>query len=134
TRPALSESLPRVADTVCVDWGVSCTGRAPKRSTVARFLASFSVKLPVIWALLSKLETRLGWIWGADSTVPSSTIARLPLGHTGSLATHFLEMSRTFLPPSPVKVTLTVQSPASCGGVAWAVFTTLPTALVGPRM
>ena len=44
SRPALSESLPMVADTVCTDCGVKRTGREPYLSTRARSDAWLLVK------------------------------------------------------------------------------------------
>ena len=46
--PWCSDSWPSVGLTVCTDWRVSSTGRAPAFSMVARSLASCSVNPPVI--------------------------------------------------------------------------------------
>ena len=50
----------------------SCTGSAPYCRTVARSLASPSLKFPEIWTSPLKLSV---WNAGADCTTPSRTIA-----------------------------------------------------------
>src|SRR4051794_27600151 len=71
--PASSWSVPSVGDTLCVVCSLSTTGSAPYCRTVARSLASPSLKLPEIWTLPPSNDA--SWNAGADCTTPSSTIA-----------------------------------------------------------
>src|SRR5216683_2676553 len=72
-RPARSEALPRVGDTVwTVDW-VSLTGRAPVARTRARFLASVCPPTPVIDVVPEVMP-----VWQTTSLTPEPSTATGP--------------------------------------------------------
>ena len=75
------------------------TGSEPESSTVLRLLALSSVKLPVMETSPPVISF---WTAGADLTVPSSTMAILPLVGASSLVT-----SAKVWVPSPSSLTLT---------------------------
>ena len=64
--PAWSWSLPSVGDTLWVVSSLSCTGSAPYCSTVARSLASPSLKFPEIWTVAGEA----GWSGTRARTAP----------------------------------------------------------------
>ncbi len=78
-RPALSEDLPRVGDTVVTVCCFSRTGSEPNCMARARFFAWVSLRFPEISPLPWK-EVKLcwlGWMSGADWTTPSSSTASI---------------------------------------------------------
>jgi hypothetical protein len=74
--PLRIESAPSSGVTVRSSTTAIFTGSAPERSEIASALALATLKLPEIWALPPRIGSLID---GADSTLPSSTIAkRLP--------------------------------------------------------
>ncbi len=114
-RPACSESLPSVADTVWTACGFELDRqRAVACRTLARSLASLSVKVAaaVIWTLAS-VKTA---VWTAPAptiTVPSSTIAMLPRRAGRPCLAVALRRARRSTPsrPSAPSLSLTVDHP-----------------------
>jgi len=78
-RPACSDDLPRVGETVWTVRRSSFTGSAPKLRSAARFLAWSSLKLPEIWTWPPKLVgvAADGWVIGALITLPSRSMAMM---------------------------------------------------------
>ena len=127
---AFSESLPRVADTVCTVGASNLTGTAPNCRIFARSRASFSVKSPVIWTdpLKSGVCTT-----GAEITWPSRMIATCFVGHSSPPSKHFLARAFQTSSPSapPRRLTLTAQPPWAMSAVA-SFSKTSPFAATGP--
>src|SRR5438094_9311014 len=122
TRPARSESLPRVADTTVEVWRLSCTGRAPYRSTRARSFDCRSLKLPVICPdppVIASVNR------GADLTTPSSTIATC-------FWRYLVDRSDSCLVPFPVVVKSTFHAPLVVSKDAWADLSAEPSISAGP--
>ena len=101
--PWCSDSWPSVGLTVCTDWRVSSTGRAPAFSCVARSLASCSVNPPEITPVppVIGLSTR-----GAEMTSRSTTIAIWFWG--GGRVTAFVVASPKASEPLPFSSNWTV--------------------------
>src|SRR4051812_8210718 len=134
SRPALSWSPPRVADTSCTSPGSNVSGSAPNLSTLARSVASDWLKFPEISAL-PLVITPL--VLGADTDNPSRTIANRFLSPVSENSRRVT--SANFFLPEPVKFRSTTQPPVArpwlfvCR-VAVAPLTSVPRTSAGARM
>ncbi len=125
-RPACSEDLPSVGETVCTVRRSSLTGSAPKLRSAASVLAWSSVKLPEIWTwpLNGVKEAWPGWVIGAVITWPSRSTAMMAWNCCWARVSH------AWL-PAEVRLMLTTHCPLW----TWAVaeWTPVPERAAGPR-
>ena len=114
-------------------------GSAPYLRTLARSVAVFWVKLPVICADPGMRS----WMTGADCTTPSSTTASWHsaawlVGHPGVVEIFSVRLDQSVW-PLPVKSTLTIQRPVEApvllvSMVELALLTAVPLRLAGRKM
>ena len=116
-RPAFSDDLPRVGDTVWVVWVHELDRQRAVVELEGQVLGRLWVKLPLIWTLPANDEkvAWLGWVSGADSTMPSRSMAMISWKYFWASLSHWAD-------PSEVKVMFTTHVP-SCVCSAMAVFT-----------
>lgn len=104
------------------------SGSAPKDRMLPRFCADSWSKLPEI----SALAPRVWATEGAETTLPSSTIANWFIG--GCCCESLPVIDWNFFVPPPVKSIWTIHMPRCWSSTPFALATSVPSSSAGPRM